>query len=81
MVKAPALPKTRSEAIELGERFYYPDEPCKHGHHSKRYTLNTRCWQCSQQKYKAEKQAFEEARKKKIASMRRDDIPAAKESA
>lgn len=77
MASKPKLPRTRAEAIEEGERFYLPAEPCKRGHISKRYTLNGRCYECYREKYLHEKRLFDEARKKKASARR----PATGESA
>ncbi len=59
------LPATRHEAIEQGEKKFFPVEPCKHGHSSPRYTMSGRCCECQRQSYLDDKRAFEEARKRK----------------
>ena len=40
------LPKTRKEAIEKGERFFYTGKLCSRGHLSKRSVLRTHCVRC-----------------------------------
>jgi hypothetical protein len=37
---------SRKEAIEALEKFYYTGKPCKHGHLSKRYTIEGVCFHC-----------------------------------
>lgn len=37
---------SRSEAIEAVEEWYYTGKPCKHGHLSKRLTVDGSCYQC-----------------------------------
>lgn len=60
-----SLPATRAEAIALGEKMFFPAEPCKHGHTSPRYTMSGRCRECQRQTYLEDKRAFEEARERK----------------
>ena len=45
------LPKSRKEAIEKGERFYFTGEPCSRGHLSKRSAIGTsyRCAGCAKE--------------------------------
>jgi len=38
--------KTRKEAIEAREKFYLTGKPCKHGHLSKRGTIDASCYEC-----------------------------------
>jgi len=40
------LPTTRKEAIESGSMWFYTGKPCKHGHYSKRRTVQPNCWEC-----------------------------------
>ena len=37
----------RVAAIEAGDEFYITGKPCKHGHISKRYTKDSRCYECT----------------------------------
>ena len=39
--------KDRASAREAGERFYFPETPCKHGHISKRSVTTSCCAQCA----------------------------------
>ncbi len=52
---------TRAEALKLGLKNYYTGEPCKHGHISERYTVNTRCLDCINEY--AQTKEFKEKRK------------------
>lgn len=38
---------TRAEAKVRGEKFYWPENPCPHGHYCQRYTSNRACFECS----------------------------------
>ncbi|MHB1231570.1 MAG: hypothetical protein ACYCZQ_03165 [Burkholderiales bacterium] len=40
-----SLPKTRTEAKQLGLKYYFTGKPCKCGHVSKRY-VGGNCWEC-----------------------------------
>lgn len=40
------LPKTRKEALAVGEKTYFTGKPCKHGHVNKRYTSTRQCLGC-----------------------------------
>lgn len=42
-----AMKATRKEAIEARERYFFTGKPCKHGHISKRITINGVCYECS----------------------------------
>ncbi|RVO41341.1 HNH endonuclease [Sinorhizobium meliloti] len=46
------LAKTKKEAIERGERFYFTGEPCVHGHIDVRYTVGNCCRECARIAYK-----------------------------
>lgn len=37
---------TRQEAITAQERYFFNGKPCKHGHISKRLTVNGSCYEC-----------------------------------
>ena len=43
---------TRQEAIQAQERYFYNGKPCKHGHISKRMTVNGSCYECVKQRSK-----------------------------
>jgi hypothetical protein len=47
MNKSLNYPKSWSEAVETGNRFYYTGNPCVRGHDSKRYTSNKSCFVCT----------------------------------
>lgn len=42
-------PKTRKEAIDCGEHFFFTGKPCKHGHVSTRYANSGACTACQQE--------------------------------
>ncbi len=37
----------RKAAIEANEEFYFTGKVCKHGHIAKRYTIGSRCYECT----------------------------------
>lgn len=39
-------PRTRKEALKIGNKFYKTNKPCLHGHISKRYTSSKGCYKC-----------------------------------
>lgn len=41
---------SRQDAIERGLLRYFTGEPCKHGHVAERYTLNSGCITCINEK-------------------------------
>ena len=45
-------PKNRKDAIKMGSKFYQTNEPCIHGHYSKRYTSSKGCFVCLRAKDK-----------------------------
>lgn len=51
------MKKSRSAAIEAGEKFYNTGKPCKRGHVAKRSTMDGSCSAC-----RAENQREERAR-------------------
>lgn len=40
-------PRTSKEALELGLRYYYSGNLCKHGHDALRYSRNRICVECT----------------------------------
>jgi len=52
MDAAQSLPKTRLQAAQEGETFFYTGKPCRHGHVSKRYTSSGACFECMELKAK-----------------------------
>lgn len=44
--------KTRKEALEAGEVFYFTRKPCKRGHISKRHTKSRSCVECRKTFYR-----------------------------
>ena len=49
---------TRKDALEEGATRYFTGEPCKNGHVSERYTLNSGCVQCLLERRDREKAAY-----------------------
>jgi len=58
------MKKTRKEAIQAGEQWYFTDKYCKNGHLSKRYTLNGICEECRILAVNANRITYMEARSK-----------------
>lgn len=48
--------QTREQAIEAGDPIYYTGKPCKHGHLSERYTINSTCAECQRHKSRVNQQ-------------------------
>lgn len=44
-----SLPRSRKEAFENGEKWYFTGKPCKHGHVAKRLTKCGVCYVCSKE--------------------------------
>ena len=40
------FPQSRKEAKKKGEKYYYTDKPCVHGHTVPRQTVSGKCYQC-----------------------------------
>lgn len=51
------LPKSRSEAVSLGVKFYFTGNPCAHGHIDRRRINGgcQKCWQAIQKKNRRER--------------------------
>ena len=43
------LPKTREQAIQQQQKYYYTGKPCVNGHTSHRYTSSHVCCECSKE--------------------------------
>ena len=69
MDKLLELPKSRKEAIDLGELYYFTGIPCKRGHIDKRRTHNWECYSCIKIKRKDSDYTFKH--KKHSKTMRR----------
>ena len=39
-------PRTRKDALKMGNKFYKTNKPCNHGHIDKRYTSSKGCYAC-----------------------------------
>ena len=61
------LPKTRSEAKEIGSMYYFTNKPCKNGHTSKRLVSNKHCYECdlghSKNYHESNKEAIKDYKK------------------
>ena len=44
------LPRTQMEAVAAGSMLYFTGRPCKRGHQSPRYAVDTRCRQCNRER-------------------------------
>jgi hypothetical protein len=70
------LPKTRKEAQDVGAKYYFTGEPCKHGHVAPRKTKGS-CVECLKVEWKkaAEKRAdyFREYNKREDVKDRKND--------
>jgi len=51
------MKRTRKAAIQAGETRYSTGKPCKYGHMTPRYTINTLCVECQLERLKKQ-QAF-----------------------
>lgn len=40
------IPKSRTQAIEQGAQYFYPDEACSRGHRSLREAIGADCLEC-----------------------------------
>ena len=60
--------RSRKQAIELGEMFYFTGKPCKHGHVSKRYAKTRICVECSNSHNKS----YHEEHKQEINARHRE---------
>lgn len=49
----------RQKAIDNNEEFYFTGKSCKHGHISKRYTVGSRCYECTLTIFKVRRQGKE----------------------
>lgn len=46
------MKKSPIEAAAAGEEYYFTGVPCKNGHLSKRYTINSDCMECAKERNK-----------------------------
>lgn len=56
------MKRTRKEAIEAGDEFYYTGKPCKNGHIAKRRTLHGNCVECQAEYRLRDQERMEKAR-------------------
>ena len=47
--------QTRAQAIESRQKYYVTGKECKHGHKSKRITMDGSCYQCRMEGQKKER--------------------------
>lgn len=74
------FPKCRNEAVKVGAKFYFTDEPCRHGHFSKRSTATTKCMQCASEVESSRRTIFSNVIRERRASRRRERFEAEPET-